>query len=715
MSEEINQVERGICPTPGCGARLPIAPIGGVTLLHASFPQEPLLVGSLLKGSMTHVYCSQCGQRSPYHSSALCFVGPIHTAFVYVPAEVAELHPEVIVELRSKLEEAVSTLEGGRIEIITNAAEYRKQLAAAISSLVVPLLNDFFLAHEQGETGVEEWLLQNKERLDRTFFAGALLLIQKAIPCYVIIATKESDVDEDMAVNIIHDQIQEMLTWRALQLARQLVADELLSSVEEVVVRAIHPVIVDTAMAKFLAGAVAHFEKRNDTPSLYNYAYHAVLAAICDLANQENPRQEHWAGWYIAFELSRRTSKNQSAFRGNTVPLTFAKRTITPEQFWDQLGPRFNQAMQQYDKEALELLHDVAEDLELEDLQQWLAHGITPIFDGIPEDTLEETLEAAILPFILQEPDASLPLIKSCLRGLANRNPMLVITFGKKLRSSLWASGQKDQSIWVTCYMSEILNDFDLSLLAKRAVDDWIEELKKTHSWPPESKGAYVALLTEKGNCLRYAGEPLASLECYELCKNVLSDDLSNRDVRTNGRNRAIVLREVGKVRESLSILSKLLPHTRSGEKAMVLSSISACQNVLGHRHRAEAMLRQALAILPSGRMVDSLRLSLLMDLAFLARKEHNFDLALASAIEALDIARDRHNLWVQLAAIGLASSVTKYLPEHADQRFDMLAMAIQILEAITHMPEVFRPPLRNEIALRVLLSELFELTFKLK
>jgi hypothetical protein len=122
MSEEINQIERSICPTPGCGARLPIAPIGGVTLLHASFPQEPLLVGSLLKGSMTHVYCSQCGQRSPYHSSALCFVGPIHTAFVYVPSEVSELHPEVIVELRSKLGEAISTLEGGRIEIITNAA-----------------------------------------------------------------------------------------------------------------------------------------------------------------------------------------------------------------------------------------------------------------------------------------------------------------------------------------------------------------------------------------------------------------------------------------------------------------------------------------------------------------------------------------------------------------------------------------------------------------
>ncbi len=628
MSEEMNQVERGICPTPGCGARLPIAPIGGVMLLHAAFPGEPLLVGSLLKGSMTHVYCSQCGQRSPYHSSALCFVGPIHSAFVYVPSEVAELHPEVIVELRSKLEEAISTLEGGRIEIITNAAEYRKQLAAAISSLVVPLLNDFFLAHEQGETEAEEWLLQNKERLDRTFFAGALLLIQKAIPCYVLIASKENDIDEDMAVNIIHDQIRYMFTWRALQLARQLVADKLLSSVEEAVARAIHPAIVDTAMAKFLAGAVAHFEKNSDTPSLYNYAYHTVLAAICDLANQENPRQEHWAGWYIAFELSRRTSKNQSAFRGNTVPLTFAKRTITPEQFWNQLGPRFNQAIQQYDKEAFELLQDVAEDLELENLQQWLANGITPIFDGIPEDMLMEMLEAALLPLALQYSDASLPLIKSHLRGLANQNPTLVITFGKKLRSRLWASGQKDQSIWVTCYMSEILNDFDLSLIAKRVVDDWIEELKKTHSWPPESKGAYVALLTEKGNCLRYAGEPLASLECYELCKNVLPDDLSNRDVRTNERNRAIVLREVGKVRESLAILSKLLPHTRSGEKAMVLSSISACQSVLGHRHRAEDILRQALAILPSGKMADSFRLSLLIDLAFLARKEHNFDLA---------------------------------------------------------------------------------------
>jgi tetratricopeptide (TPR) repeat protein len=658
---------------------------------------------------MTRVSCSQCQQSWPHHSAALCLVGPVRTAFAYIPAAIAGEHPEIAIELRAGFEKIASRYDGSRIEIITDAAQYQKQLAAAISGLVLPRLNGYSLARERGDTETETWFRENEDQLDRDFFAGALLFEQQAIPFTALsVKSGEKDPTSEEVLQVLHDRVRAMLVLRALGLARHLATEGLLGSIEKIVARVIYPDTVDDYTVKLLAEAVSHNEQTDMTPSLHNYAYHAVLAAICDLAKRENPRQPHWAGWYTAFELKRRMSGDQSSFQGLVVAPAFARRTIAPEQFWDQLAPRIRAAMQQGDEAMLGTLFGFAKDLGLEDLPRWVSNGIVPILDELPEEQLQSAIEEVFLPLVLQNPEV-FGAARSLLRGLAKRNLPLLMAFGQKLRASMLADGQVDQSIWVTCYMSEILNERLLHRLAMQVVDTWIAELKAVHSWPPASTETYVALLTEEGNGLRHTGNPQAALERYDLCRQLLPDDLNVSDVRTNERNRAIVLRETGQVRESLSALSRLLPHASAAERGLISSSLAACLGVLGQLHQAEQTLQRALADLPEGRMVDSIRLSLLMNLASLARQQDDFELAGAAALEAAKIARRQHNLWMELLAIGLASSTADQLEREGAQRFEWIDTALTIVGSVSRMPEAFLPPPRYDIPLRGFLAELHE------
>jgi tetratricopeptide (TPR) repeat protein len=710
MSEEpTNLLEQGICPTPGCGARLPITPPPGTTLLYASFPKEVALVGDLLKGGMTRVYCPQCQQSWPYHSAVSCLVGPIRTFFAYIPTAIAQEHPEIAIEIRAGFEKIASRFEGSRIEIITDAAQYQKRLAAAISGLVLPLLNGYSLARERGDAETEIWLQQNEDQLDRNFFAGALLFEQQAIPFTALsVKSGQEEPTGEKVLQGLHDRVRAMLLLRTLRLARYLATEGLLGSIEKRVARVIHPDPVDDYTVILLAEAGSHNEQTDTTPSLHNYAYHAVLAAICDLAKRENPRQPHWAGWYTAFELKRRISSDQSSFQGLVVTPAFARRTITPEQFWDQLAPRIQAAMQQSDEAMLGILFDFAKDLGLEDLPRWVSNGIVPILDELPEEQIQSALDEVFLPLVLQSPEA-FGAARSLLRSLAKRNLSLFMAFGQKLRASMLAHGQVDQSTWVTCYMSEILNELLLHRLAMQALDTWIAELKKAQSWPPASTETYVALLNEEANGLRHIGDPQEALARYDLCRQLLPDDLNVSDVRTNERNRAIVLRETGRVRESLSVLSRLLPHARGAERGLIFSSLATCLGVLGQLHQAEQTLQRALADLPKGRMVDSIRLSLLMNLAPLARQQDNFELAGAAALEAAKIARRQHNLWLELLAIGLASSSAEQLEREGGHHFERIDTALKIVRTVSRMPEAFLPPPRYDIPLRGFLAELHE------
>ena len=62
-----------ICPTPGCGAKLPYVVHGNATLLKASFPEELHVVSLLTLGAADYVHCSLCKELIDYPYNVTSF------------------------------------------------------------------------------------------------------------------------------------------------------------------------------------------------------------------------------------------------------------------------------------------------------------------------------------------------------------------------------------------------------------------------------------------------------------------------------------------------------------------------------------------------------------------------------------------------------------------------------------------------------------------
>lgn len=749
--EHTNQV---ICSTEGCGAPLPVAPVGGITLLRASFPDDLDMVYTLLTGGVKRVYCSQCEGWSPYQSLALCVIEPTHAAYVCVPPKVVEEHPAIVEELRSISREVESapedkqfiinpnqfsirlitallkTVEDISMEIITDAEQYQLKLATEILSHIGPILVDYTSASSTGNlAAIDGWVEQNLDVLDRTFFAGALLLMKGAIPFNLFVTEDEGapniqevrnvsppfslfivaghdKLSQDEFLHRLHYNLRVILIYRISHLAKQLIASKSLNLIESAVAWLVPPEMIDELVVKGVSELISNYEQPTYTSDLFllQYVHYAVLATACDFAGLKNPKQSHWVACYVSFELRRRSLQDSEEFLGLEVPSALAARTITFEQLRDQFIPRWKQAIKTGYQEQIERFNELMDDLELG--KQWLDwfNANTNIIEDAPDDELEELL-ANITNLTLQEPESSGGLVQEVLWGLAVRNTDQMIDFSTQLRQQMFERGEIHYGIWVTCYTSEILNKRLLFQKAKEQVEACIQALKTINSWPPSSTHDYIALLTEEGNFLRHLHFLKDALERYDLCRQLLPDDLSNANVRTNERNRAIVLREMGRIRESLSILSSMLPHTQMTEKANVLESIASCQVILGSLKQAKLTLQQALASLAEGEMIDADRLRLLLSLSSVARGVQDYELALSSASEAREISSREHNPLQQAIATGLASAIMEESIKEDAQRQAIVDQAIKELCA------AMQPlPSKEDMVLRFLLAEQLEM-----
>ncbi|HEX8597380.1 MAG TPA: CHAT domain-containing protein [Chloroflexia bacterium] len=723
--------------------------MGGILFLHATFPEDLVQVRSLLAGGVSQVYCPQCRKVSPYDSAALCFFWPTRKGLFYLPGRLAEEHPDVVVKMRQTLEEVVanvntdlkSNLEGFSeqesfsFDIILDAEKYRERLATAISTYVAPILADVFAAHEHDEDDPDKWFIENESRLDKAFFGGVWLLTQDVIPFYALIfpdeeeaeaietkaafsglgpfylkvISKNRDVNSQEVLTTIRGQLRDLIVLRILGLTRRLVAEGLLCEVEERLAEIIPKEAIDESTVELLAGVVPDYEENTDVPAVLKYAYDCMLAAVCDLAGLENPRCDDWAGWYVAFELHNRASASEKSVSGLTVPANFATRTITVEQFWDQLARRLNKAVTSKDASEYNRISELIADLGLEkDLQNWLARGYNINIENADPEVVAGVSEV-IRGRVLQMPDANRPILELWLRTLAMRDIDWMVSFVQQLRHELLVGGHVSLSIWLGCRASELLNGFMLHPLAKEEVEGCIRELKQLSMWPPEEVHDHIDLLTEEGNTLRYLGERSAALERYELCRQMLPGDLNQANVRVNERNRAIVLREMGHVGESLGILLSLLPYTRTTEKANVLQSLACCYIALGQFREATETLTQASVELPEGSMVSSERLILLINLAFSFRKQRDFDMALQTAYDAFKIAHQEHQLWLVGIAAGLAADAAEELLEDEAEWVEVTDLAINILKETVSSTDKLRPSSIWDISIRALLAERLE------
>jgi len=717
-----------ICPTPGCGATLPLTSQNGVTVLLASFPDDLKQVNLLAAGGADYVYCRRCKELIPYQSVALCVIKPTWAALLYVPAEIAQARPDVLESLHQTFTQGIhDQVEGGGFEILTETLPFRRRLGHAIAALAGPLINGFTNAQTAGGTTAVAWVQENRERLDRAFFAGAYLLAEGSLavsyglteeplaPETTVVGAGDPRflenyrVSQERAGEVIRDRLRWLLTSRLAQLVDQAVNERTVGTLGEAVVALVPPEVIDEPALEQLQSVLEGIEANGEVAGTIKYASHAAFAAICDLADYENPCSADWAGWYVGMELARRTGDEGDALEGLTVSTDFAARMIDPRDLWDQFALRMKQAQGRLDKTMLEAFDAIVRALGFEDQwSEYISERYLVNLDDVPEEKLDATLQR-LTTGLRGTPGATIEVFQPVLQNLAARDPDRMRAYARGLRQDALDGGQWSDALWITCRMSELLNVRSLSRLALDEVRACIAVLEQAGVWPPEKTYDHVSLLTEEGNCLRYLGDRPAALERYEQIRKLMPEDLSIKNVRVNERNRAIVLREMGRFQESLSVFSRLLPHTREVERADTRHSIAACLVGLGNRLGALEMVQTALSELGEQAPGSRVRLYLLIALASLARAVPDPQMSLAAALEAHKVAEEQGSLWWQALALGQAAEAADTVVEDAEERRTLTDKAVQILRIVLDAPEAIAPnPLVN-LHLRAMLADRLE------
>ena len=158
-----------ICPTAGCGARLPRAPAGSLSILRASFPDQVTEVGLLAAGGAEYVYCERCAQLVPYDSAAICILEPLQVALIYVPPSFTARYPDVRLALDRAFAPTAGDAGDIRRELLYDPREFRRRISRGIAGLALGTINDFTTVDGGSPHELQAWMHENGARLDRGF------------------------------------------------------------------------------------------------------------------------------------------------------------------------------------------------------------------------------------------------------------------------------------------------------------------------------------------------------------------------------------------------------------------------------------------------------------------------------------------------------------------------------------------------------------------
>jgi tetratricopeptide (TPR) repeat protein len=248
-------------------------------------------------------------------------------------------------------------------------------------------------------------------------------------------------------------------------------------------------------------------------------------------------------------------------------------------------------------------------------------------------------------------------------------------------------------------HAAQILNRFEFygpaSDLLARASDVLLPRLDAL------SPHRAVSFLNELGNAARYRHTPEAALEAYELATHLLEyvdEDQRARDAAVLRRNKAIVLREMGRYSEALALLRR-----EEGERpddsavhhslAVLFFSVGRAKEALRHIDRALETYK--------GTTRSPIRLDYLATRGHLRGLTGDLDGGLADLVEAL------HKMPEQAFAVRarLMASILAFpaSPETSNRRASVRLEAEQLLAAAPNLSESHRVTLETQIAADVL------------
>lgn len=630
-----------------CDAVLPIPPGEGVRVTFCSFPDEPELVVALLAGAFQQVRCDWCKNWTAYESTASCMMAGRGKIFNFVPERVARALPDLREQLMAGLEPIMSEM-GVTFELLnfTDAEEFRSAVAAEIRYIASPSLSEFSMARFKGIDGLLSWIANEADNLDRQVFAAAWVLAMGAVPTKVIVGVKEGEAGEspkprqNELLESLRQHLREMLAYRLLRLAEVLADQGQLANVESEVERVSHGVVIDEEMLRFLAGLAGNYEQAAGTSAVQKYANDAVLAAAALLGDEQNPRESDWAGWYVAAELAERDpTSGVRVDRSLLVPVDFARRTADRQLLFAAI---VRQLREKQGAEGglppwswLQAQASLAADLDIP--EEWIAKAYHLDVAAMPDAAVGK-LEHMALDAIGKHADSATLLVRIVLGSLFEGDLPRFAFLAEQVVARCCEIGKPVIALELACYVSSELNEHSLCHASLRFLRRARTAVDGVVNWAELAAGPQAAFLTEEGNCLRYLGHGAEALKIYEECRLLVGTDLSLPKVRVNERNRAIVLRELGRIGQSQSILRSLVPHVSGEEKANVLLSLALVNVRVDQLDLAESLISQALAIVGHIPVSARTRWRLLVSGAEMARRTGDPGMALDRATEALGL-----------------------------------------------------------------------------
>jgi CHAT domain-containing protein len=293
-----------------------------------------------------------------------------------------------------------------------------------------------------------------------------------------------------------------------------------------------------------------------DVDRAWRYEY--LNAAAHAVAGARNPRGREWAYAQLQlFSFSR--SPNFEVPAPMLLNADVLGRTIRFDDAWDA-GFMSGRS----DREHLELLSDWFEHIGMEQrfAEELKAVPFQPDLSAFGADD-DATVAQRVFKVILeatQKGDADFDAVDGICRVLLRSGRAdAAEQLARMVLDHLAAEGELEQLGWTLKSMAELFNEVMASDVAASVLEAHATTV--LNAAPPPPCRLYFSLVNELGNAHRLAGAPATALEAYgvvgeviEVCPEATADDRATLE-----RNRAIVLRELGRYDEAVRIFRGLL------------------------------------------------------------------------------------------------------------------------------------------------------------
>jgi len=696
------------CSTPGCGNQL-LPSRDELRIVHAVFPDDLKVVRYLLGPGPRLLYCPRCRKPTDYPANGMCLIVPARLAVSYIPPEWLNAQPSLIEDTRRELEQ---NAEGWRIRVVDDVEEFRGLISHEIGKLSLPLIQGWQAMLAGGAQAAQEWFDQHHDEITPSFWASLRLTRDGLVRITVFFVPDPSRIPEiqrelaklrgiwlfvqgkqeegvdyqQWLASIIDRQLEETLALWTAWVARRLLVERRMSELEERVAAAICGPALDEPGIRTLAQNVATMAKAS-TP-LDAYSLFAVMAAICRAAETGNPLGLEWTHRYAQFELGFRGG--QISEPGWRLPFPFAATTLSVRVLWNIYAALMNQRTDKGKPHPqVEVLLALVKDLGLEREIGELSGGTLQLdLSSLNDKQVQDLLGGMLHQLVDQGLDDS---VGDLARNLVRSHPHLAGWLAAAAARLLVQAGRPSSAVRAACRVAEQLNHQSRAGDALAVLHATRDDLQERSAWPPDLH-ARIDYANESGNAQRTLGNRQEALKCYEEARDLLAAFPGHPHQRVNQRNIAIVLRELGRIHESLALLVPLLDSSEGVEKAMVYNSIGAAHLAVHDVEAAARALEAGLALMPIGPGLAGERFNILVSLqsAYLLAN----DKRLARTVDDLtETARELNDVWsIATAASARAQAAERTPGLAAAARRKAIDSAIPLLRPILGSPADERP-----------------------